>query len=191
MRSAIASRGESSVMHRRRGSAGDSPGQRRGGRMGHLSEGAVCGCCSTLSDRSFGHDVGFYVFKLPLLESWRDSSGWLQIPVLGGRGRRRYPLDARVSWIFRESPLAHQQLGGGAYLGAAGTFFIQRAYSYWLSRAWAPVPYRTASKCTGCATSITCYGSPLGCGYWSRCRIIAAGASASANIGQNAACGCR
>jgi uncharacterized membrane protein (UPF0182 family) len=83
------------------------------------------------SDRSFGHDVGFYIFTLPLLEGWRDL--FLVILFLAAA------LAVAIYWArgamdFRESP-PRITPGAAAHMsGLIGIFFIQRAMSYWLSR---------------------------------------------------------
>ncbi len=84
-----------------------------------------------VADRSFGHDVGFYVFTLPLLEEWRD----LLLLVLFFAAA----LAAAIYWArggldFRESPprISPRAAAHGSVL--IGIFFLQRAMSYWLSR---------------------------------------------------------
>ena len=92
---------------------------------------ALYGVPFHLSDRSFGHDVGFYVFKLPLLESWRDL--FLVILVLaaavgGGIHWMRGSLD------FRETPPRISNAAATQISVLLAFFFLQRAFSYWLSR---------------------------------------------------------
>ena len=84
-----------------------------------------------LGDRAFGHDVGFYVFKLPLLESWRDLA--LVVLFLAAA------VGAGIHWMrgsldFRESPPRISNSAAAQISVLLGFFFIQRAYSYWLSR---------------------------------------------------------
>ena len=92
---------------------------------------ALYGVPFHLGDRSFGHDVGFYVFRLPLLESLRDL--FLVILFLAaavGVGIHW----ARGSLDFRESP-PRINASAAAFISAVlGIFFLQRAVSYWLSR---------------------------------------------------------
>ncbi len=92
---------------------------------------AFHGVAFHVSDRSFGYDVGFYVFTLPLLESFRDL--FLVILFLAAA------VGVGIQWMrggldFRESP-PRITPGAAAHISVIlGFFFIQRAYSYWLSR---------------------------------------------------------
>jgi uncharacterized protein len=84
-----------------------------------------------ITEKAFGNDVGFYVFRLPLLEELRDLflltiilSAVASIALYWARGA----LD------FSESP---PRIGTGAagHLSVLlGVFFMQRAMSYWLAR---------------------------------------------------------
>ncbi len=82
-------------------------------------------------ENAFGHDVGFYVFLLPLLEELRDLV--LLIIFLAA------VIAAAVYWSrgsldFRESPprIAPAVTAHASIL--IGLFFIQRAYGFWLAR---------------------------------------------------------
>jgi len=84
-----------------------------------------------VSDRSFGHDVGFYVFRLPLLESLRDL--FLVILFLAAA------VGMGIQWMrggldFRESPPRISPSAAAQISVILGLFFVQRAFSYWLSR---------------------------------------------------------
>jgi hypothetical protein len=84
-----------------------------------------------VSDRSFGFDVGFYVFTLPLLESLRDL--WLVILFLAAA------IGIGIQWMrggldFRESPPRISPSAAAQISVILGVFFLQRAFSYWLSR---------------------------------------------------------
>jgi len=84
-----------------------------------------------LKEPSFGVDIGFFVFMLPLLEELRDLlllvlflTSALTVAIYWARGA----LD------FRESP---PQISSGcaAHLSVLlGIFFLQRAFSYWIAR---------------------------------------------------------
>ncbi len=92
---------------------------------------ALYGLRFGLKEPAFGLDVGFYVFRLPLLEELRDL--FLLILVLTAAST------AAVYWArgaidFRQSPpqitpacVAHLSV-------LFGVFFVQRAMSYWLAR---------------------------------------------------------
>ncbi len=84
-----------------------------------------------LSDRSFGHDVGFYVFQLPLLENFRDL--FLVILFLAAA------VGVGIHWMrgsldFRESPPRITSSATAHISVLLGIFFLQRAVSYYLSR---------------------------------------------------------
>ncbi|HUY27000.1 MAG TPA: UPF0182 family protein [Candidatus Binataceae bacterium] len=84
-----------------------------------------------LTEKAFGNDVGFYVFKLPLLEDLRDL--FLLLIFLAGAGA------AAVYWVrgaldFRESPPRIAPGAAAHFSIILGLFFIQRAMSYWLAR---------------------------------------------------------
>ena len=84
-----------------------------------------------VGDRSFGHDVAFYVFMLPLLEDFRDL--FLLIIFLAaavGLGIHW----ARGSLDFRESPPRITSSAASHISVLIGIFFLQRALNYWLSR---------------------------------------------------------
>ncbi len=82
-------------------------------------------------DPAFGHDIGFYVFRLPLLEDLNDL--FLLVIFLAAA------LSAALYWArgaidFRQAPpriepgvIAHFSL-------LLGLFFVQRAAGYWLGR---------------------------------------------------------
>ncbi len=92
---------------------------------------AIYGVPFHLGDRSFGHDVGFYVFTLPLLESLRDLVLlilFLATAVGLGIHWMRGSLD------FRESPPRIAPSAAAHISVLLGIFFLQRAFSYWLSR---------------------------------------------------------
>src|SRR5262249_4809246 len=92
---------------------------------------AIYGLPFGYAEKAFGHDVGFYVFTLPLLQDFGDL--FLLIIFLAGA------VAAGVYWArgavdFRESP-PRISTGAAAHLSVLlGLFFIQRAYGYWLGR---------------------------------------------------------
>ncbi|MBF6568991.1 MAG: UPF0182 family protein [Candidatus Binataceae bacterium] len=82
-------------------------------------------------DPAFGHDIGFYIFTLPLLEDWRDLFLLILILATG--------LTAAIYWVrggldFRESPPRISRAAAGHFSVLLGIFFLQRAFSYWLAR---------------------------------------------------------
>ncbi len=83
------------------------------------------------TDPAFGRDLGFYIFRLPLLEDWRDlflSVLFLAAAMAGAVYWARGTVD------FRETP---PRIGRGAAAHLSflfGLFFVQRAFSYWLGR---------------------------------------------------------
>ena len=84
-----------------------------------------------ISDHSFGYDVGFYVFTLPLLETFRDL--FLVILFLAAA------VGMGIHWMrgsldFRESPPRISESAAAHISVILGIFFLQRAMSYWLSR---------------------------------------------------------
>jgi uncharacterized protein len=84
-----------------------------------------------VSDHSFGNDVGFYVFTLPLLEGFRDL--FLVILFLAAA------VGIGIQWMrggldFRESPPRISPAAAVHISVILGIFFIQRAFNYWLSR---------------------------------------------------------
>jgi uncharacterized protein len=92
---------------------------------------AIYGVPFHIGDRSFGHDVGFYIFTLPLLESLRDLFLvilFLATAVAAGIFWARGSLD------FRESPPRISPPAATHISVLIGIFFLQRAASYWLSR---------------------------------------------------------
>ena len=92
---------------------------------------ALYGVPFHLSDRSFGHDVGFYVFKLPLLESFRD----LYLLILFFAAAAGVGIHwMRGSLDFRESPPRISNSAAAQISVLLGFFFLQRAFSYWLAR---------------------------------------------------------
>ncbi|MGO9606915.1 MAG: UPF0182 family protein [Candidatus Binataceae bacterium] len=84
-----------------------------------------------VTEPAFGHDVGFYVFLLPMLEGLRDL--FLLILFFAGA------VAAAIYWSrgaldFRETPprISPAAITHGSIL--LGLFFVQRAFSFWLSR---------------------------------------------------------
>ena len=75
------------------------------------------GCRLDYSDPAFGHDVGFYVFTLPLLEDCRDLLLLILFLAAGADGIAVYW--ARGALDFRESPPRISPGAAGASLGAA------------------------------------------------------------------------
>ncbi len=92
---------------------------------------AVYGVPFGIKEQAFGNDVGFYVFKLPLLDDLRDL--FLLVLLLAAA------LAAAVYWArgsidFRESPPRISSGAAGHLSVMLGIFFLQRAMSYWLGR---------------------------------------------------------
>ncbi len=92
---------------------------------------ALYGVPFHISDHSFGQDVGFYVFTLPLLETLRDL--FLVVLFLAAA------VGVGIHWMrgsldFRESPPRISPSAAAQISALLGLFFLQRAYSYWLSR---------------------------------------------------------
>ncbi len=84
-----------------------------------------------ISDHSFGKDVGFYVFTLPLLETLRD----LFLLILFFAAAAGVGIHwMRGSLDFRESPPRISASAAGHISVLLAIFFLQRAFSYWLSR---------------------------------------------------------
>ncbi|HYL58345.1 MAG TPA: UPF0182 family protein [Candidatus Acidoferrales bacterium] len=80
---------------------------------------------------ALGRDVGFYIFTLPLLEELRDL---LLVIIFLAAAMAAAVYWARGSLDFRESP-PRVTSGAAAHLSVMlGLFFLQRAFSYWLSR---------------------------------------------------------
>jgi len=84
-----------------------------------------------VTDHSFGYDVGFYVFQLPLLENFRDL--FLVILFLAAA------VGIGIHWMrgsldFRESPPRISSSATAHISVLLGIFFLQRAVSYYLSR---------------------------------------------------------
>ncbi len=84
-----------------------------------------------VAEPAFGRDAGFYVFTLPLLTEIRDLA--LLLIFLAAA------LSAGVYWArgaldFREAPPRFSSAAAGQFSVLLGLFFVQRAYSYWLSR---------------------------------------------------------
>ena len=82
-------------------------------------------------DPAFGRDVGFYIFRLPLLEDLRDL---IVLIIFLTAAVTALIYWARGGLDFRETPpriapaaIAHLSL-------LLGLFFVQRAFSYWLDR---------------------------------------------------------
>src|SRR3984957_19800816 len=82
-------------------------------------------------EKAFGNDIGFYVFKVPLLEEMRDL--FLMLIVLAG-GMAIAVYWARGALDFKESPPRVSPGAAGHLSVLLGLFFIQRAMSYWLGR---------------------------------------------------------
>jgi uncharacterized protein len=84
-----------------------------------------------LKEPAFGRDVGFYVFAMPFFEEMRDL--FLVILVLAAI------VAGVVYWVrgsldFRESPPQISRPCAAHLSVLLGLFFIQRAFSYWISR---------------------------------------------------------
>ncbi|HKD70013.1 MAG TPA: UPF0182 family protein [Candidatus Binataceae bacterium] len=80
---------------------------------------------------AFGKDVGFYVFTLPLLTDLRDLALlliFLSAALCAGVYWARGSLD------FREAPPRISVAAVGQFSILLALFFLQRAYTYWLSR---------------------------------------------------------
>jgi uncharacterized membrane protein (UPF0182 family) len=92
---------------------------------------AMYGVPFGLREPAFGRDVGFYVFRLPLLEEIRDL--FLTLVILSA------VLSGVIYWArgaldFRESP---PRIAGGCaahFSVLLAVFFLQRAFAYWVSR---------------------------------------------------------
>ncbi|HLX37685.1 MAG TPA: UPF0182 family protein, partial [Candidatus Binataceae bacterium] len=92
---------------------------------------ALYGLPFHVGDHSFGYDVGFYVFQLPLLEDFRDL--FLVILFLAAA------VGVGIHWMrgsldFRESPPRISPSAAAHISILLGIFFLQRAVSYYLSR---------------------------------------------------------
>src|SRR5262249_34767942 len=84
-----------------------------------------------VKESAFGHDVGFYVFALPLLEELRDAV--LLVIFLAGA------VAAAVYWSrgaldFRETPPRIAPAVAAHASVLLGLFFVQRAFGFWLAR---------------------------------------------------------
>ena len=84
-----------------------------------------------IKEPAFDRDIGFYVFTLPLLEELRDL--FLIVLMLSAI------VAGAVYWIrgsldFRESPPQISRPCAAHLSVLLGIFFIQRAFSYWISR---------------------------------------------------------
>jgi uncharacterized protein len=84
-----------------------------------------------VKENAFGHDVGFYVFALPLLEELRDAV--LLVIFLAGA------VAAAVYWSrgaidFRETPPRIAPAVAAHASVLLGLFFVQRAFGFWLAR---------------------------------------------------------
>src|SRR6202030_135668 len=82
-------------------------------------------------EKAFGNDIGFYVFKVPLLEEMRDL--FLMLIVLAG-GMAIAVYWARGALDFKESPPRVSPGAAGHLSVLLGLFFVQRAMTYWLGR---------------------------------------------------------
>ena len=92
---------------------------------------AIYGVPFGIKEPAFDRDVGFYVFTLPLLEEIRDL--FLIVLMLSAI------VAGAVYWIrgsldFRESPPQISRPCAAHLSALLGIFFIQRAFSYWISR---------------------------------------------------------
>ena len=84
-----------------------------------------------LTEPAFGKDVGFYIFRLPLLEEFRDL---FMVLVVLAAAMAIAVYWARGALDFKETPPRVTQ-GAAAHLSVLlGLFFVQRAMSYWLGR---------------------------------------------------------
>jgi len=84
-----------------------------------------------IAEQAFGNDIGFYVFRMPLLEEIRDL--FLMIIVLAAA------IAIAVYWArgaldFKESPPRVSPGAAGHLSVLLGLFFVQRAMTYWLGR---------------------------------------------------------
>ncbi|HEX4210580.1 MAG TPA: UPF0182 family protein, partial [Candidatus Binataceae bacterium] len=84
-----------------------------------------------IKEPAFNRDIGFYIFKLPLLEEVRDL--FLIILILSA------VVAGAVYWIrgsldFRESPPQISPPCAAHLSVLLGFFFLQRALSYWIAR---------------------------------------------------------
>src|SRR5258708_38291111 len=82
-------------------------------------------------EKAFGNDIGFYIFKVPLLAEIRDL--FLILIVLSA-GMAIAVYWARGALDFKESPPRVSPGAAGHLSVLLGLFFIQRAMSYWLGR---------------------------------------------------------
>jgi uncharacterized membrane protein (UPF0182 family) len=92
---------------------------------------ALYGVPFGLKEQAFGNDVGFYVFRLPLLEEL--SNLFLLILFLSAAAAVAVYW-ARGSLDFAESPPSVSPHAAGHLSLLLGLFFVQRAFSYWLGR---------------------------------------------------------
>jgi uncharacterized membrane protein (UPF0182 family) len=84
-----------------------------------------------ISEQAFGKDVGFYIFRLPLLEEFRDL---LMVLVVLAAAMAIAVYWSRGALDFKETP-PRVTSGAAAQLSVLlGLFFVQRAMSYWLGR---------------------------------------------------------
>src|SRR5260370_37279908 len=90
-----------------------------------------------MNEQAFGKDVGFYIFKLPLLEEFRDL---FMVLVVLAAAMAIAVYWARGALDFKETP-PRVTLGAAAQLSVLlGLFFVQRAMSYWLVHLHLPLP---------------------------------------------------
>ena len=84
-----------------------------------------------LPDQAFGYDAGFYVFTIPLLEDIRDLALLILFLSAAMAGAIYW---ARGSLDFKETPPRVSHAAAAHFSVLLGLFFVQRAFSYWMSR---------------------------------------------------------
>ncbi len=84
-----------------------------------------------LTEQAFGNDVGFYIFRLPLLEEFRDL---LMVLIFLSAAMAAAVYWARGALDFKESPPRIAPAAAAHLSVLLGVFFGQRALSYWLAR---------------------------------------------------------
>jgi uncharacterized protein len=84
-----------------------------------------------IKDPAFGHDIGFYIFSLPLLEEMRDLFLMLLFLTAATTAGMYW---ARGSIDFRESPPRVSPAAATHLSVLLALFFVQRAVTYWLAR---------------------------------------------------------
>jgi uncharacterized protein len=83
------------------------------------------------TDPAFGKDLGFYIFKLPLLEDWRDLFMLILFLTAAVTGVVYW---ARGALDFRDSPPRISTAATAHFSVLLAVFFVQRAVNYWLAR---------------------------------------------------------